>query len=265
MTEMLRLFERPGIRNPMAVRDLEVLSTTALTSAITRVRLGGPEASGMVADGPADHIRLVFAQPDDGGSERRPPSRDFTPRAVRDTADGSRELDIDFVLHGMNGPATTWATTAAVGDRLTVAGPRGSRLVPTGIDSLVLLADETAFPACARWMEQVGPDVRIEALLTASHSDADAYPFAERDGITLRWLDSAAELLESLKRATIGPRTFVFGAGEATALIEPRHHLRRDLGLPAEQLAFQGYWRHGVAGLDHHAPIDPADPEDGRR
>ena len=265
MTEMLRLFERPGIRNPMAVRDLEVLSTTALTSAITRVRLGGPEASGMVADGPADHIRLIFADPDSAASDHRPPSRDFTPRAVRDAADGRRELDIDFVLHGADGPATAWATAAAVGDRLTVAGPRGSRLVPAGIDSLVLLADETAFPACARWMEQVGPDVQIDALLTASHSDADSYPFSQRDGITLRWLDSAADLLESLKRTTIGPRTFVFGAGEATALIEPRRHLRRELGLPAEQLAFQGYWRRGVAGLDHHAPIDPSDPDDAAR
>ncbi len=28
MTEMLRLFERPEIRNPMAVRDLEELWTT---------------------------------------------------------------------------------------------------------------------------------------------------------------------------------------------------------------------------------------------
>jgi NADPH-dependent ferric siderophore reductase len=267
MTDTTSVFERPGVRNPMAVRDLQVLSTTALTSSITRVRLGGPEASGMVAEGPSDHIRLVFsgdpARTATGEADRQPPSRDFTPRALHDAPGGGRELDIDFVLHGTNGPATTWATAAAVGDRLTVAGPRSSRLVPTGIDRLVLLADETAFPACARWMEKVSADVEIRAILTALHDDADQYPFPRRDGITIEWADSGAEILGALEHTAIGPRTYVFGAGEATALIGPRRYLRRDLRLPPEQLSFQGYWRSGAAGLDHHAPIDPNDPDEG--
>ena len=37
--------------------------------------------------------------------------------------------------------------------------------------------------------------------------------------------------------------------------------LRRELGLGPEQVVASGYWRRGVAGLDHHAPVDPDDPD----
>jgi NADPH-dependent ferric siderophore reductase len=124
----------------------------------------------------------------------------------------------------------------------------------------VLVADDTAFPACARWIEQVPPHVRVEALLTTSHPDGDRYPFPAGESVYVRWVDSDTELLGALQHTTIGARTYVFAAGEAGALVAPRRHLRHVRGLPAAQLSVQGYWRRGVANLDHHAPVDPDDP-----
>ena len=36
----------------------------------------------------------------------------------------------------------------------------------------------------------------------------------------------------------------------------------RHLGLGKEQAKVDGYWKRGVAGLDHHAPLDPENPDD---
>ena len=41
-----------------------------------------------------------------------------------------------------------------------------------------------------------------------------------------------------------------------------RRYLRRELALPAAQVALSGYWKRGTVAFDHHAPIDPEDPED---
>jgi NADPH-dependent ferric siderophore reductase len=50
-------------------------------------------------------------------------------------------------------------------------------------------------------------------------------------------------------------------AGEATMLAPLRRYLRRELGLPAEQVSASGYWKRGIVNLDHHAPLDPSDPD----
>jgi NADPH-dependent ferric siderophore reductase len=52
-------------------------------------------------------------------------------------------------------------------------------------------------------------------------------------------------------------RAFAFLAGEATMLVPLRTLLRGLLPDGRDQVAASGYWRRGVAGLDHHAPLDP--------
>ena len=84
------------------------------------------------------------------------------------------------------------------------------------------------------------------------------------DGVTVRthlvpedahWLDTLRAL------SPVDDATFVWAAGEASALVPLRRHLRRELNLPAEQVSVSGYWRAGVVAFDHHAPIDPTDPD----
>lgn len=45
---------------------------------------------------------------------------------------------------------------------------------------------------------------------------------------------------------------YVFAAGEAGAMKGVRRYLRREVGLPKDQLAVDGYWKRGVADHDHH-------------
>lgn len=268
----------PGtmVRHEQAIRNLSVTATRKLSPGFVRITLGGEDLVGFASSGPTDHSKLFFPDPATGvisapalidGRMHRPETgtivvRDYTPREFRDGP--SPELDFDFYLHG-DGPASAWASAAAVGDPLVVAGPRGSRLPPSGIARVLLAADETALPALARWIESLPNDVEIVAFaVVANESDAAYLEPAHVNRARLAWIDRAPDALERAFRAygPISADTFVWVAGEATSLIPIRRYLRRELGLPAAQVKVDGYWKTGEAGRDHHAPVDPSDPED---
>jgi NADPH-dependent ferric siderophore reductase len=268
----------PGIvvRHEPAVRTLSVTAKRKLSAGFVRITVSGDELTGFISAGPTDHTKLFF--PDStgtisapqlvDGSMQRPGNgtvivRDYTPRAFRDGS--TPELDLDFFLHGDDGPASAWAAAAAVGDPIVVAGPRGSRMPPSGMSRVILAADESALPALARWIESLPNDVEIVAFATVSNESDHAYlEPAHVNRARLVWIDKQPDALERAVRAygPISDDTFVWMAGEATSLIAVRRYLRRELGLPAAQVKVDGYWKRGESGRDHHAPIDPADPAD---
>jgi NADPH-dependent ferric siderophore reductase len=262
------------VRHGITVRHLTVGAVRPLTSRLVRITLTGPDLAGFAAEGPADHVKLLFPDPATGeiatpfapDGSRVPPTgpviaRDYTPLAFRADAGDGGELDVDFVLHGDEGPASAWAARAQVGDPLAVAGPRGSHLVPDGLEHLVLVVDETAFPAAARWLRLAPPAVTATVLLM---TDDPAQAEYLEPSIGPRQVPTTATTdPETALRALgpIAPTTLVVLAGEATALVPLRRYLRRDLGLPAAQVDASGYWKRDVAALDHHAPLDPSDPD----
>jgi Siderophore-interacting protein len=221
-------------------------------------------------------------------------SRDYTPCEFRPDAVGGPELDLDFVLHGSGpgrvdpllagpstgsgtgtgsesgtdagrGPASAWAAGARIGDPLAIAGPRGSRLVPDAAESVVLIADETALPAFSRWLRLLPAETRITGILDVADEDAEPYLTSEqRARASIEWLyriDGPGQLEESVRSLDIDDDTYVWAAGEATGLVPIRRYLRHELGIGNDRLSIEGYWRRGVTNLDHHAPIDPSDPD----
>jgi len=252
---------------------------------MVRITLTGDELVGFSSLGPSDHVKVFFPDPATGivtapevtaDGIRRPTdaviiSRDYTPRGFRSDASGRPELDIDFVLHGLGadavggGPASAWAAGAKPGDPLAVAGPRGSVLVPDAVAHVVLIADETALPAFSRWLELLPNETRITAILDVADDDAEEYVTAEqRARASIEWLyriDGPGQLDESVRSLDITDDTYVWAAGEATALAPIRRYLRHELGLDRDRLSVEGYWKRGVTNLDHHAPIDPSDPD----
>ncbi|MBX3091884.1 MAG: siderophore-interacting protein [Cryobacterium sp.] len=246
----------PLVRHDPIVRTLTIAGTTDLSPGFRRITLTGTELEGFTSLGPADHVKILLR---DG--ERR----DYTPRTFRPPAnDTLAELDIDFFLHG-DGPAAAWAQGVREGDEARIAGPRGSHLLPTGANRIVLGADESSLPAFGRWIEMVPEDVEILGFVELDNPSDAAYLDPEHvHRARVVWLDKADGALERAIRA-LGPlddATFVWVAGEATTLIPIRRYLRRELGLPRNQVKIDGYWKTGEANRDHHAPIDPDDPED---
>ncbi|THG32340.1 siderophore-interacting protein [Naasia lichenicola] len=246
---------REVVRHDLKLRSLTVTAVQRLTEHLTRVTLAGDDLADFSSVGPEDHVKILFPAPP---GERI--ARDYTPAVHRaDTG----ELDLDFVLHGDSGPASAWASGAQVGDTLNIGGPRGSRLAPNGYRRIVLLADESAVPALSRWIVATRDVSEVIAFVQSDDPAILDYPFPNGDRVAVTAIGVGSEAaLVALGGLHLDEDTYIWAAGEATALIPVRRHLRRELGLAASQVKVDGYWKFGTAELDHHAPLDPDDPED---
>ncbi len=277
---MSEQFEWTRVMHDIKRRKLRVLRSKLVAPRMQRITLIGEDLEGFVSLAPGDHVKVFFPDPTSGeiitpSFEKGAPAptggeviaRDYTPFAFRPDGEHGPELDLDFVLHANDahsGPAAAWAASAAPGDPLVVAGPRGSLVPPSNIEQAILLADESALPAVTRWLDLLGDTpviglFTVEQLETASYLDSYTGPSR-----TFNWVsgkDCGARIAAALESLEITEQTMVFLAGEAGSLIPLRRYLRRELGLPKSQVDAHGYWKQGEANLDHHAPLDPSDPD----
>lgn len=123
--------------------------------------------------------------------------RTYTIRAVRPHL---RELDVDFVLHGDAGPASAWASIAAVGQEIAIVGPnrlygadcRGHEWSPpTGARDILIAGDETAVPAIAGILESLRRSrpsgARVQVFLEVPDA-ADILDLSAPDHANVTWL-----------------------------------------------------------------------------
>lgn len=273
-------FARAGGRNRFTARPARVTNVARIAPALIRVSVTGPDFADFPDAGPADHVKLflpdpvtgelvapVAVGPDADGivrPDRASISRDYTP-IVRRTADGV-ELDLDFFVHADPGPASAWASSASVGDELVVVGPRGSKRAPQAVDGAVLVCDESSLPSVSQWIQDFPAGVTVDVIAAVAGDAAWVADYlVPAEGVELRLHiagETGADWMPALRAlGPIGDGTFVWAAGDASQLVAVRRYLRRELALPAAQAIVSGYWRPGVTAFDHHAPIDPSDPD----
>lgn len=255
---------------PVRIREVEVTGTQWLSDTMVRVTLGGAGAEGFESGIFDEHVKLIFADPDGGdlrlptadGDELDwpspfPTSREYTIRAHRPDR---REFDIDFVAHP-GGLASQWASTAAVGDRLHVAGPPGGYRVGSDYDLYVVAGDETALPAIARWLDEASCDVRAHVYVEVPGPTSHV-PLRELPGVTVTWLHTTVGDIDRLARAVRrtpippGADVFVWLAGEAGAIKPLRRWVRDELGLGTAHSSITGYWKRGLADTHEHLDDD---------
>jgi len=147
---------------PIGLRELEVLATTMLGSALLRVTLGGPGARGFESHVPEEHIRLIF--PDEHGELRLPErdglslrwprplpvSREYTVRRHDPVAE---QIDVDIAVHA-GGVASDWAVAVRPGALIHVAGPPGGFVAPECYARYLLAGDLSALPARERQLSE---------------------------------------------------------------------------------------------------------------
>ncbi|WEG08243.1 siderophore-interacting protein [Microbacterium horticulturae] len=257
------------VMHPLRSRLLTVTAIDDIGPRMRRVVLGGED---LEADFPAppfaapDHVKIVVPDPVTGeiplppivddrlgrtpGAE--PIFRDYTVRRV-----DAEHLVLDFVLHD-HGPAGRWVGAARVGDPLGVLGPRGSHLYPSDYERYVLVADETALPAVGRWLDE--PDWDAEVTVLAVVGGVDEYPLAPRARSTVQWQvlpasERPAALAAAAALVADDTDAFLWAAGEADSL-KPLRRALRERGVDRARYDIDGYWRRGVAGLDHHVADD---------
>jgi NADPH-dependent ferric siderophore reductase len=233
-------------------RRLDVLRVVDITPRMRRITLGGPELAGFVSLGSDDHIKLMFAQNaaeqaalqsptfSIKGDGPQPAMRDYTPRRF-DLSLG--ELDIDFVLHG-DGPASTWAEQAQVGQQLYIGGPRGSMIVPDIFDSYLLIGDETALPAIARRLEELPAGRRVLAVIEIADA-AEQQALQSAAEVDVIWvLRGQADLLDTVRTLTLpSGALYTFVAMETKLSRQVRRVLLDTHKVDEAFLKAVGYWR----------------------
>lgn len=229
---------------------------------MVRVVLGGPEVAGFVSLTPDEHVKLVFPDPD--GTTRPPvlaadgetlewprpfpPFREYTIRRFDESA---QEVWIDFVVHP-GGLASDWAQRAEPGDTLWITGPRPTDPVAPELDLHVLLADHTALPAAARWLEELPAHVDADVAVLVPDA-AEEQPLVERAGVAVTWFhlddpdvaaagdDVLARHLDALDLPA-DRQVFLWAAGEA-GVLKPIRRWARAHGLARGTCDIAGYWR----------------------
>ncbi len=179
-------------------------------------------------------------------AELRPRPRRFT---IRNWDSNKRQLAIDFVAHGDDGYAGTWAQRARPGDRLQFSGPGGSYRPSPDVDWHLLAGDESALGAIGASLESLpaGRQALVFAVVDGPEHEIDLPTEADA---TVIWLHrrTAADpetLLHDAVSATRFPDgTFdVFLHGEAGEIRSTRRHLVADRGVDPSNASISPYWR----------------------
>ncbi|HGW5539645.1 siderophore-interacting protein [Pseudomonas aeruginosa] len=246
--------------------NVELKRREQLSPALTRFVFGGPEVAEMKTLAADQRIKIFFpdasGQPPNlpGGSEwyqayrsvepaRRPPMRTYTIRALRAEQE---EVDVEFVLHGENGPASAWATHARIGDRLQLAAPNRQYgddpggyewKPPAGVRHILLIADETALPAVAGILEELAGEAQppvVEAFLEVP-GEADILDLPAIPGARLHWLPrhqagihsrNGERMIEAARQARLPEREVAGGAAQELEDIDIDEEILWELASP---------------------------------
>ncbi|MDI1235981.1 MAG: siderophore-interacting protein [Polaromonas sp.] len=256
------------VRKRRPPRRVEVSRITVLSPAMRRITLNGAELEGFAPAGPASYIKLIFPEPGQTEPTRPLPDgpravsmRTYTPLAVRPEA---LEVDVDFVLHG-EGPASTWAAQATLGQVLFLMGPGPGYAVDSAATQHLLIADDSALPAVETILAALPASARAQVLLEVI-SDAEQRPLLSAAQLDVAWLArgtdhrAAGRALEQALRALapIGPGTRVYLACEAAAMRRIRQLLITQLGVDRSQIVGRGYWKLDVVNHPDHDYGDDA-------
>lgn len=240
-------------RYPATVKHVQVL-----TPHMVRVTFTSPELAEFGWNGPAAHIKLIFAAngtsaaPAADAEAPRPIMRTYTPRRFDQD---SRELDVDFVIHG-EGPASAWASQAAVGQSLLVAGPGRSYAVDPNADWFVLAGDDSALPAIATILQDLPPKARAIVFIEVVDG-REEQPIASAANASITWLHRGEDPAKagSLLEAKLRELPSLPGSGrwyvacESGAMRRIRRYLLSERSLERDHVVTRGYWKLGAT--DH--------------
>lgn len=234
------LTQKPG-RTRIAAR---VSTVTEISAHMRRITIRGGALEGFPASLPAQWVKVfVPSRQTEEMSGRAYTIRSFSQRDA--------QMNIDFVLHG-DGPCSSWAEHAKVGDIIQIAGPRrGFRLDP-GVRHLLVGGDETALPATGAILEALPADLTVQTFVEVP-DERDIQSLRSKADVSITWLPRAGEAAGTttvLQDAIIAANfpddaSEVWFAAEAAAVRAVRRHFHVTRGLDRQHITSSGYWKRG--------------------
>jgi NADPH-dependent ferric siderophore reductase len=232
------------VRHEIKRRELTVARVEDITPHFRSVTFTGESLADFVSASFDDHVKFIL-----GAASESPVMRDYTPRRYDREA---RELTIEFALHG-DGPAADWAASVKPGQTATIAGPRGSFVIPLDYEWHLLAGDETALPAIARRLEELPAGAKVTVIAQADV--ADRRQFASEAAVDVTWVDTPEALLAAVRSLELPKGDgYAWCAGESKVMAELRRVLVQEKGHDGKAIRAAAYWKQGAAA--HHENLE---------
>lgn len=228
--------------NKPAPRTLDVIRSSQLSPHMLRVTLGGEGMTNFPANQESAYIKLIFPHGDDA----KPLMRTYTIRQQR-----QHEIDVDFVIHDADGPASAWARSAQTGDQILIGGPGPKKLIDAEADWFLMVGDMTALPAISVNITLLPQRARGYVVIEVPDKE-DIQELPVPDNINVHWLinpqpDPSGETLlnyvENLK--WLPGKVSAWVACEFNSMRQLRKYLKQTQQLNKEQLYISSYWKIG--------------------
>ncbi len=182
--------------------------------------------------------------PAEGAEDAR---RTYTTRNI-DFA--NKELWIDFVAHGDNGPASYWANRAMPGSTLGIAMKDGSKPLFPEANEYLLIGDSTALPVIGCMLEQLPAGVKVHAVLEVYGAE-DEIALNSKANLSVQWLHNRApekgsRLSETVRGLKLPEaKRFVFAAAEYDVAKDLKRYFKEELTWPQSDYSVVSYWKKG--------------------
>lgn len=245
-------------------RVLRVKHAHYLTPNMVRVTFSGSELEGIPAGHEGGNCKLTLPNENQSHEEFlaqlkqgvKFPVRTYTIRAFRED---DLELDIDFVAHGDEGPASRWAMSAKPGDFCGFMGPSPAKVTEFKADWYLLAADMSALPIAAVTLEAMPRDAKGVAILEVTSEDDQQMIDAPAD-IELHWLVHSNPHIPSIAQETFirqlewpSGKVQACVAGESGVIKTLRQLLLKEKGIQKADAYISGYWKIGLVEDEHQA------------
>lgn len=162
-----------------------------------------------------------------------------------------QEMTIEFVAHGEEGPASSWAISAEVGDQLGVMMKKKDKKIFQLADWYLIAGDHTALPVMSVLLESM-PETAVGEVLIEVYGSEDVIALKHPAGVNVVWLfnqtpglgSSLPEVFRWAKIPAEGSR-FLFAAAESQAILEIQQLLRENPTLKRNEWKAYSYWKLG--------------------
>lgn len=179
----------------------------------------------------------------------RPVIRTYTHRGVNLK---NNEIWIDFVAHGEEGPASSWAINAEKGDILGVLMADGKTELYKNAGNYVLVGDATGLPVISAILEDLPASANGVCLIEV-FDEQDKQDITTAASIEFIWIynrqpQKGSELTNQLKKVRLPEENrFAYIAAEYRTVKNSRHYLRKEKLWNVNEVNAYSYWKSGIA------------------
>lgn len=213
---------------------------------------------------PPSGMNVIYFHPDNDNisTAHKPIKRTYTTRNIDYI---NKEIVIEFVAHGDNGPASAWAINAKEGDVLGIGMKESSKPIVPKASNYLLVGDHTALPVISTIIEQLTADKYAQVILEVPEKE-DEITLPSEAQLEITWIHNAhpekgsklyhkvqgIELPESSKNC------FAFVAAEYSSVKDIRNYLKKEKNWLNENLRAYAYWKAGYSETQSARERHPA-------